>query len=41
MSKVKLKEIASIRTGYAFRGKIERDTGAERDGHAGDPRDLP
>ena len=27
MSKVKLKEIASIRTGYAFRGKVERDLG--------------
>jgi restriction endonuclease S subunit len=25
MSKVKLKDIASIRTGYAFRGKVERD----------------
>lgn len=27
MSKVKLKDIASIRTGYAFRGKVERDLG--------------
>jgi restriction endonuclease S subunit len=27
MSKVKLKDIVSIRTGYAFRGKVERDPG--------------
>lgn len=27
MSKVKLKDITSIRTGYAFRGKVERDLG--------------